>query len=231
MASIVFGGGITNIIGSHAGNTFSRNKGGAYVKKKTHGTNPRSSNQMNSRTQVGRLAKHYTFLLTDPQRSAWRTFAATNPVVNRLGNTTFLSGQQMFAKVTANLLNGGYAINASPPASTAVGSPTALVIDALSGAGGHLKVQNTVVGFTAFDQITLWASPPMNPGRAFISSQLRRLGNSQAINANNTYNTDYLHNFGLFPGSAGQRVFIRVQVLNGNTGIQSALFQSSALWT
>src|SRR3989442_15290551 len=107
MASVIFGGGVTNIVGSHAGNTFAHNKGGSYVKRKTLGTNPRSERQLRHRTVVGALAKHYTWVLSSSDRAAWATFASTNPVINRLGNTAYLSGQQMFAKLNAV----SYAIN------------------------------------------------------------------------------------------------------------------------
>lgn len=231
MASVIFGGGVTNIVGSHAGNTFAHNKGGSYVKKKTHGTNPRSGLQSAHRTTVGRLAKHYTFTLSDAQRSAWRTFASTTPVINRMGNTAFLSGQQMFAKVSAQLLAGGFAIINTPPASGAVGTPTGVTIAAVHGGGGSLTITNFIAGAGANDKVIVYCSPPMNPGRAFISSQLRRLPTLNAVNAAVINTADYLTSYGILPTSAGQRIFVRIAVVNTTTGITSAIFQGSDLWT
>lgn len=231
MASVVFGGGVTNMIGSHAGNTFARNKGGSYVKKKTHGTNPRSSNQMRTRTQVGRLAKHYTYTLSDADRAAWRAFAATTPVVNRLGNTTFLSAQQMFAKLNAVLLNSTGIVVNTPPASYAVGTPTAITIDATSGLGGHLHITVTTAGSGGSDNIALWVSPPMNPGRAFISSQLRRFAGLFTRDVMDNVTVDYTDLFGFLPPVAGQRIFVRTCVVNSTNGVSSAFLQNSALWT
>jgi len=231
MASVIFGGGITNMVGSHAGNTFAHNKGGSYVKKKTHGTNPRSSNQSGHRTTVGRLAKYYTFTLTDAQRSAWRTFAATSPVINRMGNTIFLSGQQMFAKTSAQLLAAGFSIIATPPASGVVGTPTGIIINAVHGGGGSLTITNMVAAPGANDRVIMYCSPPMNPGRAFISSQLRRMPTICACNFAAFVTSDYTNAFGLLPTAAGQRIFVRIAVVNTTTGITSAFLQASDLWT
>jgi len=231
MASVVFGGGITSMIGSHSGNTFARNKGGAYVKKKTHGTNPRSGLQSAHRTQVGQLARYYTFTLTDAQRSAWRTFASSSPVINRLGNTAFLSGQQIFAKVSAQILASGGAIIATPPASTIVGTPTGITIAAVHGGGGSVTITNFVAAAGANDRVIMYVSPPMNPGRAFISSALRRISSVGACNAAVIVTTDYLKHYGLLPTAAGQRIFVRIAVVNTATGITSALYQASDLWT
>jgi len=99
MALVVFGGGITKMIGSHAGNTFTSNKGGAVIKKKSKGTNPNTTSQVLGRATINIAAKAYSFALSDADRAAWRTYAATTPVINKLGNTTFLSAQQMFMKL------------------------------------------------------------------------------------------------------------------------------------
>lgn len=231
MASIVFGGGITNMVGSAAGNTFARNKGGSYVKKKTHGTNPRSTSQLKFRTSVGLLSKHYSYTLTDLERAAWRTFAATNPTINRLGNTTFLSGQQAFTKFNAIMLITSSTIVATPPVSTAVGTVTSIFLAAASDPGGTVSVNIHTTGAGAFDQALLWLSPPMNPGRAFISSQLRLIGDFIPRDTLTDVTARYKAVFGSLPTDGGQRIFIRAQVVNTLNGVVSAFLGSSELWT
>lgn len=231
MASIQFGGGITKMIGSHSGNTFSSNKGGAYVKRRAGGTNPRTNNQTVRRVRLAQTSLYFTHTLSAAQQSAWRTFASVTPVVNRLGNTTFLSGQQMFCKLSCNLVQSGMAIIATPPASTAVGSPTGLVITAASGSPGALTIANTVFGTTGTDLVMMYVSPPLNPGVNFVSSKLRLLGTSVAVNFSAVVNAEYDALFGIKPLSAGQRIFVRINVVNTATGVMSAAFQSSSLWT
>lgn len=231
MASVSFGGGITKVVGSHSGNTFSSNKGGAYVKRRTGGTNPRTATQTSARTRLALTSKYYTNTLSAAQQSAWRTFATTVPIVNRLGNTIFLSGQQMFSRLSSNLLSSGGSIVATPPASTAVGNPTNCTITAVSGGGGHLDITNFVSSATGSDKVLTYVSPPLNPGVNFVSSKLRLLATPANVNSTAFATTDYEAIFGLLPTSAGQRIFVRIIVVNTSTGITSAAFQTSALWT
>lgn len=229
MASIQFGGGISNIVGSAGGNTFARNKGGAYMKKRANGVNPQSSKQLHKRAQMVRLAKHYTFVLSDSDRAAWVAFAATNPVVNRLGNTTFLSAQQMFLKLSGNLLTVGGTIVNTPPVSTSVPSVTLIQTIPTADPGGSLFIDVTTTTATADDTVQIWCSPAMNPGRAFISSQLRLFG-SFAANVNTDVQVTYKQIFGHLPKAPGQRIFVRARVLNDLTGLTSPFMQDTTLW-
>lgn len=231
MASIVFGGGITAMIGSHAGNTFSKNKGGAYIKKKMLGVNPRSVRQVANRTQIGQLSKEYTYALTDAQRAAWRTFASTYPVINRLGNTTFLSAAQMYAKLNAVVLRNGSPSVTLPPSSTVVGTPVSVVLVATSGGGGSLTVNLATTGSGGSDMAMLFLSSPLNPGKNYVSSQLRALPAAIARDTTVDITSAYLTLFGALPAAPGQRIFARAFVTNTTNGITSSAIQGSAMWS
>ena len=218
------------MIGSHAGNTFARNKGGAYVKKKMLGVNPRSVRQVANRTQIGQLSKEYTYTLSDAQRAAWRTFASTFPVINRLGNTTFLSAQQMYAKLNAAVLRNGSPSVVLPPASTAVGTPVSLTLVATSGGGGSLTANLATAGSGGSDKAMLFLSAPLNPGKNYVSSQLRALPVAIARDSTVNITTAYLTLFGALPSGPGQRIFARAFVLNTANGISSSAIQGSAIW-
>jgi hypothetical protein len=231
MASLQFGGGISNMVGSSGGNTFARNGGGAYVKSKPHGTNPQTPAQSIQRSQTVMLAKYYTFTLSDANRALWRTFASITPVVNRLGNTTFLSGQQMFSKMNSQLARIGVTIVDTPPTSTAVGAMTVLTVTAVSGGGGHLYVGNTVPAPGADDRVIYFASPPLNPGVNYVSSALRRIPGYWATTASNIITSAYESVFGALPSAAGQRIFIRAAVQNITNGVTGPMMQATAFWT
>lgn len=200
------------------------------MKKKTVGTNPRSSNQLKRRTMVGRLSKYYTFTLTDAERSAWATYAATNPVINRLGNTTFLSAQQMFSKLNATYSGLAIAPNVLPPASNAVGTPVLITITPTADPGGSLIVQCDTLSPSSPDSILFWLSPPMNPGRTFIGSQLRKVPGAGARDTAIDLTASYEALFGALPTAPGQRIFVRCKVVNTSTGIASAFLQETAIW-
>ena len=231
MATVTFGGGITNMVGSHSGNTFARNKGGAYVKARVPGVKPNSNLQLARRTVIGQVSKYWSNNLSDAQRTAWTIYAQSHPVINRVGAPIILSGQQMFCKLSAQVIDNGNPIINTPPGAVAVGTPTSLTISGVSGSGGSVAVSNIVAGATITDFIWLWVSPPLSPGQSFISSQLRRLPGVLACNTGVSLTTPYTDIFGAFPSGPGQKIIGRIQVVEEFTGLTSAMLQAFGYWT
>lgn len=218
------------MVGSHAGNTFSTNKGGAYVKRKPKGTNPRTTSQVSRQSTINMLSQGYSFTLSDAERAAWRTFAATTPVVNKIGNTTFLSAQQMFIKLNAPVIAQGNPANNAPPISTSVGAPTVLSVFAASSIGGYVQIELAASGTSSSEKAIAFVSPPLNPGRNYVSSQLRQLPEAFTLNTVVDVTSMYLSLFGLLPTGPGQRLFVRAYVQDVTTGVSSAAIQSSTNW-
>ena len=78
--------------GSIAGSTFSRNRSGSYARARTKPINPKSSRQVLIRSIIAQLTQRWNNTVTDPQRTAWATYANAVAMKNRLGETTYLSG-------------------------------------------------------------------------------------------------------------------------------------------
>jgi hypothetical protein len=115
MALIKFGGGITEMRGSIAGNTFARNRSGNYVRSRTKPVNPNSTSQVLARSAVGLLAQRWRVTLSDAQRLAWKTYADAVAILNKLGETTYLSGFNHYIRSNAYLAYTGVAkIDAGP---------------------------------------------------------------------------------------------------------------------
>lgn len=231
MASIQFGGGITNAVGSHAGTTFARNKGGPYMKAKPNGTKPQTELQRAIQAYASQVSKYWTYTLSDAERTGWNVFASTTPVINRLGQQNYISGQQMFMKLNTRLINTGNAVVATAPASTAVGTPTSVVPAATHGALGAIYGYLHTTGSGGSDKAQFWVSPPMPPGRTTISSQLRLMTGTYTLDVSQDITTAYKAVFGQLPTGAGQRVFMRGCVVNTATGITSAQVQGTILWS
>lgn len=104
MALVKYGGGITEFRGKIAGNIFSRNKGGAYVKKYTVPTNPQTPRQLEVRAQFSTISVFWA-TLTDLQRASWESAAALIPFENSVGEAYFLSGFGLFCKTNVVLLD------------------------------------------------------------------------------------------------------------------------------
>ena len=95
---VSFGGGVADGRGSIGGTTFSRNRYGAYARKRVVPVNPRTSEQVRARTTFQAAVTAWR-QLTDAQRAAWSNYAAQTPVQDKLGATIYLTGLQAFMSV------------------------------------------------------------------------------------------------------------------------------------
>lgn len=87
--------------GSLRGLTASHNKGGLYFRGRTIPTNPNTSRQQTMRSIVNGLMQLWSDVLSDPQRQAWRDYAANVPVTDSLGQTMTLSGINWLVKTNS----------------------------------------------------------------------------------------------------------------------------------
>lgn len=92
MALVKFGGGIVQMSGSIAGDTFSRNRYGNYVRARTKPVNPNTALQQAVRAAIAFLTTRWSQTLTAVQRTAWNLYADSVNMQNRLGETVHLSG-------------------------------------------------------------------------------------------------------------------------------------------
>lgn len=121
--------------GSRASETFSRNRGGQYVRA-------RNGRGGLGDSQFATLAGLWQSTLTDSQRFAWNAFAEGREVQGKLGQTISLSGWQWFCRVNRSLLTIGPGLRADPPDGL-VGSPpvSSCVLAGCSFVAGQLHVQ------------------------------------------------------------------------------------------
>lgn len=82
--------------GSIGGLTASRNRGGAYFRRRVVPTNPNTPHQQGIRSALGALVQSWSTILTDEQREAWKTYAINTPRTDVLGQPLTLTGQQAF---------------------------------------------------------------------------------------------------------------------------------------
>ncbi len=98
MAIIIPGGGVASISGSLGGVTFSRNKGGAYVRNRTVPTNPGTIFQGAVRSILADLTSRWNDNLTALQREGWDTYAANVLLPNSLGFPRDVGGLAMYVR-------------------------------------------------------------------------------------------------------------------------------------
>ena len=108
MATIRFGGGVSDIRGSIAGNTFSRNANGAYMRNRTVGYNANTAKQQAVRQTFGALARLWK-TLTAAQKQSFQDQVTNYTYTNRLGETATYTAFQLFVKVANQLASVGVA--------------------------------------------------------------------------------------------------------------------------
>jgi len=92
MALVKYGGGIVQMSGSMAGNTYARNRYGNYLRARTKPVNPNTLRQQQVRAAMSVLTERWADTLTANQRTAWNLYASNVAMLNKLGESMHLSG-------------------------------------------------------------------------------------------------------------------------------------------
>lgn len=126
-ALVRFGGGVIQMSGSIAGNTFARNRYGNYVRARTKPINPVSTAQQLIRNAIGELTARWGQVLTVGQRAAWALYASNVAMKNRLGEVVYLSGFNHFIRSNSirvmlglTIIDAGPVIFELPPKDSAL---------------------------------------------------------------------------------------------------------------
>jgi len=185
MALVKFGGGITQMAGSIAGNVFARNRYGNYVRARTKPTNPNTARQQAVRAALAQLTARWSDTLTAAQRAAWDLYASSVAMLNRLGESTHLSGYNHYIRSNVARQQGGAAIVDAGPVvfELPAQDPTFIVT------GSEAAQQLTL----AYDDTMAWADEngaymfffqgsPQNAQRNFFGGPWRYLTNVAGVN-------------------------------------------------
>lgn len=131
MALVRYGGGIVQMSGSIAGNTFARNRFGNYARARTKPVNPASARQVKMRSIMAQLTERWYSTVTALQRTAWETYAAAVAMKNRLGETVYLTGFNHYLRSNSVILDmAGTLVDDGPVQLTLPAKDPTLVITA-----------------------------------------------------------------------------------------------------
>ena len=179
MALIKFGGGITEMRGSMAGNVFSRNKSGAYLRARTKPTNPNTALQQAVRSAMAELTTRWAQTLTAAQRTAWNLYGSSVSMTNKLGESIFLSGFNHYLRSNISLLQtAGTLVDAGPTIFELPETDLGMV------ASGGEGTQLLSIAFTdTFDwvdedeaHLVIYQGSPQNAQRNFFNGPWRYAG-------------------------------------------------------
>ncbi len=166
--------------GSIAANTWSANKGGAYVRRRTTPTNPQTSRQQTTRSILGGQSTSWSAALTQAQRDAWEVYAQANPVKNSLGVDVFISGLAWYVRASSRLVDAGVAPIVNPPIAPAPIGLLTLAVDISAAAVGDVTFTGAL---GAAEYLFIWASLPVSVGSTPNRAQTRLVGYSPLAQA------------------------------------------------
>lgn len=103
--------------GSSAGNTFSHNNGGLYIRARATPTNPNSTKQQAQRAALGAANAGWA-ALTDAQRTLWNDYAAATSWTDKLGQSITVTGHQAYVRWASVRSRLGESIAVAPAGGT-----------------------------------------------------------------------------------------------------------------
>lgn len=225
MALIKLGALAQDVRGSLNGTTFSRNRGGAYVRSKVSPVQPVSGFADLARSIFAAVSQRWSGVLTDAQRAGWDAWSATHPFINVFGDAIILSGVAMYQAV--NRRNGqiGEAYIDDAPASWTVEDiGTATIV--ITAAAGILTVFTIAVGraLEADEVLYIFATPPLIGARSVQNNDFRLLNTPTTGGGTLPFaHPAWLQTrFDPIIWVAGNRLAVRVQAINTVTGGSSA---------
>lgn len=199
--------------GSIAGTVFSRNGGGMYVRSRSNPTNPNTDAQQAVRDAMRTLVVYWTETLTNLQRDSWNTYAFNTPTLNKLGEPTHKTGQQMFLRGNIPRVQSGLPIANTASGIFNIGDFTP-IIGPVCGA----LLNSVSVAFEDTDEwanedgaaMLIFQSRPQNPTRTFGKGPFQLLTIIEGDNT--TPPTSPAVATSLFDLALGQKVFFQVRV-------------------
>jgi hypothetical protein len=121
---------MTQASGSVGGVTASHNRGGQYFRARVIPVNPGTPEQQRVRDILTGLAIRWGEKLSSAQRDTWDTYAANVPVINRLGDSVFLTGLNHYIRSNVGRFQAGLSFVDDAPSTFNLGTFTAPTITA-----------------------------------------------------------------------------------------------------
>lgn len=207
-----------NLRGSVGDNTFSHNRGGDYVRRRSTPTNPNSTRQQTMRSLLGTYAAAWAGLTT-AQREAWNTWAESQSRSGPLGNSINLTGINAYVMLNTRIVDSGNTAITSPPVDVAPDALSTFSVDISAATTGTVTFTPTPLG--ADEQIQMYMSLPQSGAAEPNFKQCRIVGYSTKAQAS-TWDATLP-----FSVQAGQKVVFFAARFDSATGLISAYLRTT----
>lgn len=215
---------MTQASGSIKGITASHNRGGAYFRGRVTPTNPSSSRQTIVRNAM-RTSVNAWIALSAANRTSWATYASNVPVTNSMGDSIFLTGQQMYIRQSNVRIQASVPPVAAAPSTFDLGSftPPTLTLTAssttLSAAFTNTDAWATE-GTNSF--MGIYASAPQNPSVNFFKGPFQFVGKISGTSSPATLTLP------IAAGVTGTRTFFSIIVSRSDGRLTGTFLASSS---
>lgn len=154
--------------GSIAGTTHSHNRAGQYTRNRRKPVQPIGTGRRAFMRAAFGSASSWWASVSPSDQGAWTTYADSHPVVDRLGQTIKLTGQQMYVAVNAQLVNVNSGRSDVVPSTSVTIPPGITAFTAVAATG---VVTLTLDGTGDSDDYILVAfARPTSAGVSFVSN-------------------------------------------------------------
>jgi len=229
MSLIKYGGGITQMSGSIAGNVFARNRYGNYVRARTKPKNNKTPYQVTVRAVMAYLAHKWGNTLTAVQRTGWDLYASSVPMLNRLGESIYLSGMNHYIRSNASLIQAGETELTAAPVifSLAETDPTfSVTISAATQMIACVFDENLPWCKESTSSMIISMGKPIIASKTFFDSPFRYTGAIPGVASTGAQSPQ--SKACAFVATANQKVVVRAKIVRGD-GRVSNYFRSTCL--
>lgn len=229
LALVKFGNGVAEMRGSINGTTFSRNASGAIARSRTKPTDPQTASQTANRNRFASVSGLWR-TLTQVQRNSWINATPSYPYQNKIGETAFYTGQQLYSKMNGNLSSVG--ATAITSAALPVSVPQITVNDVTASIAAATIVLDAVQpSVPANFSLRVFASAPMSSGRKASSNPVLLITVIPAAGAIDTADltTSYEAIFGSSWKSLGAAILFKFDMVSTLTGQNGNLVTAKTL--
>jgi len=218
---------ISEIRNKIAATVYSKNGSGAIIRNRVTPINRRTSLQTNQRQLLASLASAWRGL-TQLERDGWNAASPNFPQTDSLGQTVTLTGEQLYIRSNANLVQIGQAqITAAPP-------PTSFAILAMGATvltGGAFTQAFSPDPVPAGFSLVMKATRPLSPGKNFLGQSEFRFIQVEAAAAVSPADLDAAYEaiFGDKASSVGQKVGIEAYLVEDSSGLAGIAVSTTAI--
>lgn len=219
-------GALVSMLSGAFGNLVaSRGRGGAYIRSRVIPTLVSNDFTNDVRNRFSTVSKAWA-ALTDVQKEAWRTFAATHPVKDRLGDSIVLQPSASFIQINCRVLQAGGTLLNIPPITAAPAAVSSPVITA-SAATSTVSIAFDDGPLAASCKLAIWVSVLDSLGRSYYKNSLALVKlSAAAATTPQAVGTEIEARFGDL--IEGQMLHVELEVWDNATGLTSGRVYAKA---